>query len=196
MAYVAIDTVQLPGSSATYEDYLGWGDDMRWELIDGIAHAMSPAPSLAHQRLIGTLYVQLANFFHGHECEVLLSPLDVRLATKGTPDKEVINVVQPDLVVVCDPDKLDARGVCGSPDWAIEVLSPSSAGRDHVKKLALYEKHGVPHYWLAHPVDRVLTAYSLGQDGHYGRADVATMEGVMPSGVFPGLNIDWDQFQG
>ena len=104
--------------------------------------------------------------------------------------------MQPDLVVVCDPDKIDEAGVLGAPDWIIEVISPSTASRDNIQKLALYEKHGVRHYWLAHPLDRLLTHYCLNQDGLYNRPKIFDMQGKRPSGVLDGLMIDWDEFRG
>ena len=97
-----------------------------------------------------------------------VAPFDVRLPDGDEADEAVAKVVQPDITVVCDPFKLDERGCRGAPDWIIEVLSPTSAGHDQVRKLALYERHGVREYWLAHPDDRIVTVYRL-ERGAYGR---------------------------
>ena len=77
-------------------------------------------------------------------------------------DHEIDTVVQPDISLVCDPDKLkDNHGCLGAPDWVIEVLSPSTAVHDQRIKRALFERHGVPEYWLVHPVDRSVSIYRL-----------------------------------
>ncbi|MGF1613453.1 MAG: Uma2 family endonuclease, partial [Gammaproteobacteria bacterium] len=99
-------------------------------------------------------------------------------------------VVQPDIVVVCDPGKLDARGCRGAPDWIIEVLSPATAARDHIDKRALYERHGVKEYWLVHPTDRVMIIYRLGNSGYH-KPDIRATVGQTPLAVQPHLAIDW-----
>jgi len=88
------------------------------------------------------------------------------------------------------PILLDERGCRGAPDWIIEVLSPTSAGQDQVRKLALYERHGVKEYWLAHPGDRIVTVYRL-DGGVYGRPLVKEMEGRLASTACPQVEIDW-----
>jgi Uma2 family endonuclease len=100
-------------------------------------------------------------------------------------------VVQPDVLVVCDPNKLDRRGVRGAPDWVVEVLSPSSASRDQIEKRRIYERHGVLEYWLVHPTDRILTVYRL-QNGEYGKPDIFKLEGSTPVAVLPGVSLDWE----
>lgn len=93
----------------TYGDYASWRDDQRWELIDGEAYAKAPAPSVAHQDVAGRLYRQIAEVLEGAPCRVLLSPIDVRLPKADEADDAVDTVVQPDLLVVCAPSKIDAR---------------------------------------------------------------------------------------
>ena len=175
----------------TYRDYLTWPDDVRCELIDGVVYMMSPAPLLTHQDVVGEIFRQAANALRGKTCRVLVAPLDVRLPRHGEVDEDTDIVVQPDVMVVCDPAKLDRRGVRGAPDWVVEVLSPSSAGRDQIEKRHLYERHGVLEYWLVHPTDRVLTVYRL-QNGEYGKPDIFELQGLTPVGVLPGVSIDWD----
>ncbi len=70
-------------------------------------------------------------------------PADVRLPKQNERDEEINTVVQPDIVVVCDETKLDDKGCRGAPDLVVEILSPSTASRDHITKKSLYEKHGV-----------------------------------------------------
>ena len=120
-------------------------------------------------------------------------PVDVRLPFTNEADEDIVSVVQPDILVVCDESKLDERGCRGAPDWIIEVLSPATAARDQIQKLALYEKQGVKEYWLVHPTDRVVSIYRLGPDGRYGRPEIAETKGARGVGLFEGLEIDWDR---
>lgn len=177
---------------ATYADYLKW-DEGRFEIVDGTVYSMSPAPNRAHQRVTVELARQIANFLVGKSCEVFSAPFDVRLgATPETEDAEISTVVQPDLAVICDPEKLDDHGCLGAPDWIIEVLSPATAGRDHVLKRELYERHGVREYWLIHPLDRLLTRYHCGPGESFGPATIQEASGRARVAIFPDLEIDWD----
>jgi Uma2 family endonuclease len=174
----------------TYGDYLQWDDDERWELIDGRAYAMA-APTLPHQRLVGELGAQLILQLRGATCEALVSPVDVRLPTADEPDDAIVNVVQPDVLVVCDPAKLDVRGCRGAPDFVIEVLSPSTAERDRVAKLELYERHGVREHWLVHPAERLVTVHRREGD-RFALTLMQRATGRLPVAVLPGVEVDWD----
>ena len=175
----------------TYGDYCHWPDDERWELIDGQAYAMSPAPTRMHQEFVVELARQIGNALQGHPCRIYVAPFDVRLPRRNEADDQVDTVVQPDVAVICDPCKLDDKGCRGAPDWIIEILSPSSAAHDLIRKRALYERHGVREYWLLHPVDRVLTIYRLGQDGTYGTPNIRPLDEPTPVAIIPGLEIHW-----
>lgn len=155
-----------------YVDYLSWADDKRYELIDGILIDMTPAPSRLHQKVLGDLYNQFYNFLKKKPCEVYIAPFDVRLPGQEEEDETSSTVVQPDLVVVCDPTKLDDRGCKGAPDLIIEVLSPETAKKDLSLKLRLYERVGVALYWVAHPVDKTVMVFSLDERDQYGKPDV------------------------
>ncbi|MCQ8119688.1 Uma2 family endonuclease [Methylomonas rosea] len=178
--------------SHTYGDYLNWPDDARYELIDGDAYLMSPAPYLPHQDVVGEIYFQTRQALQGKPCRAFIAPVDVRLPKAQEADESVDTVVQPDVLVVCDGNKLDKRGVRGAPDWVVEVLSPSTAGHDQIKKRLLYERHGVREYWLVHPVDRVLTIYSLA-DGEFGKPQIYQLEGETQVGILPEIVIRWDE---
>ena len=116
----------------TYGDYLTWTNPAeRWELIEGIAYDMSPAPFRFHQKIIAELSVLLHDFLVGKPCEYYIAPFDVRLPDSDEADSEIDTVVQPDIVVVCDPTKLDDRGMRGAPDLVIEILSPSTSKKDY-----------------------------------------------------------------
>ncbi len=174
----------------TYGDYLAWPEDVRYELVDGIAYAMSPAPTVSHQEVVLELSRQIDEALDESACRVLIAPLDVRLPHGDEADAAVDTVVQPDLLVVCDPARIDERGVRGAPDWIIEVLSPATAAHDQVLKRDLYERAGVREYWLVHPTDRIVTVYRL-EDGRYGRPDIAELIGETAPQAVPGVVIDW-----
>lgn len=176
----------------TYADYLTWPEDVRYELIDGEAYMMAPpAPALDHQDVAGEVYFQLRQQLDGHRCRPFIAPVDVRLPRIDEADETVETVVQPDVLVVCDPAKLDRRGVRGAPDWVVEVLSPTTAAHDQIVKRRIYERAGVAEYWLVHPGDRTLTIYLL-ENGQYGKPDIRELEGETPIAMLPGVVIAWD----
>jgi len=180
-------------SRYTYSDYSAWPEDIRYELVDGTAYAMAPAPSRLHQSFVGELYRQTANALKGTSCVPYIAPTDVRLPTPGQSDDATDTVVQPDLLVVCDPSKLDERGVRGAPDWIVEVLSPATASHDQIVKLTAYERAGVREVWLVHPSDRVVSVYVL--DGTtYGRAKIFELDGILEVKSVPGISINWSEF--
>ena len=187
---------QRDTSRHTYADYLIWPDEVRYELIDGIAYAMGPAPLRIHQRVLLQLARQVADALEGKTCEAYIAPFDVRLPQAVEADAAVDTVVQPDLSVICDPAKLDERGCRGAPDWVVEVLSSATAGHDQVRKRALYERAGVREYWLVHPADRVVTIYCHTGEG-FGPARVVEAEGTLAASILPWVVIDWARvFQG
>lgn len=176
----------------TYGDYVLWQGDERWELIDGRAYLMSPAPTRLHQQVLVELLRQTANALVDGPCRVYVAPFDVRLPSADEADADVRDVVQPDLVVVCDPAKLDDAGCRGAPDWLVEILSPSTKVRDHVEKRDLYERSGVREYWVVDPVGRRLTIYRRDEaGGGFLPGSIEAAEGEMPVAVLPGLTVDW-----
>jgi Uma2 family endonuclease len=177
----------------SYADYATWPDDVRYELINGEAYAMAPAPTRTHQLLVGELFSQVYNALRGKPCQPFVAPFDVRLPRADEADDRVDTVVQPDVLVVCDPAKVDERGVRGAPDWVAEVISPSSAAHDQITKRDLYERAGVQEYWLLHPTDRLVTVYRL-EGGRYGRPEISEMKGDLAIGVLEGVSVDWSLF--
>lgn len=175
----------------TYGDYLGWGEEERYELIDGTAYLMAPAPAIDHQEVVGEIYRQAANALAEHPCRPYVAPVDVRLPKGDEAEEQIDTVLQPDVLVVCDEAKLDRRGVRGAPDWVVEVLSPATAGHDQVHKQRVYERHGVAELWLVHPNDRLVTIYRL-VDGEYGKPKVQELIGETRVGVVPEVTILWD----
>lgn len=175
----------------SYADYLTWDDGQRWELIDGQAYCMTPAPNRRHQAWLGELHRQFSNHLVDKPCQVYLAPFDVRLPDAPEDgDDETITVVQPDIVVVCDHGKLDDRGCKGAPDLVVEILSPSTSKRDITVKYELYQRHGVTEYWLFYPNEKLLQLYRLGEDGRYGSPQAFGPEDQVAVSLLGELVID------
>jgi len=150
----------------TYKEYCSWPDDERWELIDGVAYNMSPAPSSRHQGLSFDLARQIGNFLEKRECKAFSAPFDVFLPTFPLKtENEIDTVVQPDISVICDKSKIIEKGCLGSPDLIIEILSPSTSKRDLNGKFQLYERSGVKEYWVVDPGNRYIRVFHLQTEG-------------------------------
>lgn len=173
----------------TYKDYLGWPDEERWELIDGIAYDMSPAPSVDHQDILGILFTEFSVYLRGKPCKVFLAPLDVILPKDYETEEDCQTVVQPDILVICDKTKLDSKKCKGAPDLVIEILSPSTSKKDMTVKFSLYERVGVKEYWIVHPLDKTIFVYKL-EDNKYARAEMYSAEDKIKVGIFEELEID------
>lgn len=173
-----------------YGDYLKWDDGERWELIDGIAYNMTPAPSRFHQRVSGQLFLQFGNFLSNSSYEVYSAPFDVRLPEGDEADEAISTVVQPDISVVCDPSKLDNKGCKGSPDLVVEILSPATARKDLKEKFIRYERAGVREYWIADPSGKTVTVFKRTDAGLFGRPDVYGEEERIKVSIFEDLEID------
>ena len=178
----------------TYSDYKNWPDDERWEIIEGEAFQMSPAPGTKHQEMVVEMTRQIANFLEGKDCSVFSGPVDVFLPARGESEDETSTVVQPDLAVVCDKSKITERGIKGPPDIMIEVLSPYGRKRDLLYKLHAYEKTGVREYWIVHDFDRILYRYTQvdgGTGAAYGRPNLYNVSSEkLTSPILPGFKLD------
>jgi len=146
----------------TYEDYLTWPDDERWELIDGQAIKMY-APTIQHQRISGNILFEFKLYLKGKPCEAFHAPVDVLFSVGEGAD----TVLQPDILVICDRDKLEPRAVKGAPDLVVEILSPSTRNKDCTVKLQKYELHGVKEYWIIDPIAKAVTVYVLNAKGNF-----------------------------
>jgi len=146
----------------TYADYMAWEDDKQWELIDGVPYLMS-APTTEHQSILLELAVQFKLFLKGKKCKIFIAPCDVRLNADGKDD----TVVQPDLFIVCDKNKLsDIRAIRGAPDIIVEILSPSSLKHDTLIKYQKYMEVGVGEYWVIDPMEKSVNVHLL-ENGNY-----------------------------
>lgn len=172
----------------TYADYLKWTIDERLELIKGKIFRMSPAPSANHQRTLQNLNRELLFFLKGKPCQVFVAPFDVRLTTKSKHDADITTVVQPDLCVVCDQEKIDRRGCIGAPDIVVEILSPSNTRKELKNKYEVYEEAGVKEYWILSPQDFTFFKYIL-HNGQFVPSRLLGEEDIVTSSVLPGLEI-------
>jgi Uma2 family endonuclease len=168
----------------TYEDYLTWDTDERYELIDGVPFLMSPAPTTTHQSILVKLTSKFFNYLDDKSCKVFIAPVDVRLNPEGADD----TVVQPDLIVVCDESKISKRGIDGAPDLALEILSPSSADYDKGTKLEKYLDSGVREYWIVDPEEESVRVYIRSADANF-KINKYSNEDVIPVEILDGLTI-------
>lgn len=154
----------------------------RAELIDGQIYYMAP-PTRKHQRITGELYAVIREYIknNGGSCEVDIAPFAVFL------NENDVNYVEPDISVICDPDKLNEKGCNGAPDWIIEVVSPSSRSMDYNKKLFKYRTAGVREYWIVDPDKNSIMVYSFFSDDlqEYSFTD------NIPAGIYQGFSINF-----
>jgi Uma2 family endonuclease len=179
-------------SDFTYFHYKQWPDDERWELINGDAFAMSPAPTVIHQEVVGNLYQLLSKY--SPKCKVFLSPIDVLLASENEGineiDENLIDtIVQPDIIIVCDKNKIKENNIKGAPNFIVEVLSPSTAKRDEGIKRDLYQNSGVEEYWLVHPKDKTINRYQL-INGIYEKSEVFGSNDTITSSCLEDITIE------
>lgn len=164
----------------TWSDYRTWTDDQRWEIVGGDAYLMSPSPTSRHQRMSGELYRQMANHFRGKRCVAIPAPMDVVLSEE--------DVVQPDILVVCDPDQIKRTHIEGPPTLVVEILSASSEVMDRRLKLELYARAGVKEYWLVSPWPSYVEVLVL-EGTKYRVEQVMAKEQELVSPSFPDLKI-------
>lgn len=153
---------QTRAGRVTYEEFLELveASEQRFELIDGVVYNLA-APFYGHQHavkeILGTFYI----WFKGKKCVPLTSPFDVTLIKS----EDNICVVQPDILVICDNDKIDKDGrYKGVPTLVVEILSESTRSKDMIKKLDLYKQCGVKEYWLVDPKNKLIYTYTLNEN--------------------------------
>ena len=136
----------------TFEQYEALPEDVRVEVFDGVIHNMS-SPTQVHQSVLTELLVTIRNYLkkQNGECQVFPAPFDVKLSDKP------LTIVQPDIMIVCDKNKLDGKRCNGAPDFIIEIVSPGNPSDDYVRKLYYYQNYGVREYWIADPRRKTVT---------------------------------------
>ena len=168
----------------TIRDIEALPEGERAELIDGKMYMMA-TPTLTHQELVGWLHFKIRLYImeKGGPCRVILSPFAVYIRN----DEQ--NYVEPDVLVICDRDKLDEKGCHGAPDWAVEIVSPSSKTMDYIRKRSLYEAAGVREYWIVDPKERQVMVYNFerGFSRQYSFADQVKV------GIYEDFFLDFDE---
>ena len=168
--------------SASIGDILAMPEETRAELIDGRIYMMG-TPTVTHQRLLRELTKTIDSYIAKGPGEVMMAPCAVYL------NSDVSIYVQPDILVVCDPDKLEDRGCTGAPDWIIEIASPGSTKVDYGIKLFKYRTAGVREYWIVNPMRRIVNVYRFGPQEN---AEVCGFEDPIQAGIYPDLTIRID----
>ena len=129
-------------------------DDVRYEILDGNIVYMAPSPTPNHNSVVGNMYRIFANYLKGKKCSVFGENVDVYFDENNRE-------LKPDLKIVCDPEKINIKGINGAPDLIVEVLSPSTAKYDRGYKRKLYAKYGVKEYWIVSSQERTIEVYIL-----------------------------------
>ena len=160
-----------------WDDYRSWNDDQRWEVIGGEAYTMTPAPTSRHQQIVTELSRQIGNVLDGKPCRAFVSPIDVKLSRD--------DLLQPDIIVVCDDQKIRRTHIEGAPDMVVEVLSPSTALHDRVHKMGVFARYGVKEVWLVTPYPWLVEVFVLEGEsyrlgGYYSKDDTVTSR-ALPS---------------
>ncbi len=198
-----LDLAQLDVNKVySYADYLTWQFEERVELLRGYIAKMSPAPNLKHQTIIVQLMLKLGNFLEDKKCQVFVAPFDVRLPISSDlevskkykkqaatlSDGKIMTVVQPDICVICDENKLDEKGAIGAPTLIIEVLSPGNTKREMKDKFEIYQEAGVEEYWLVEPHDEFILVYTLQGDTYVGSSPYMSGD-ILKSSAVEGFEL-------
>ena len=167
----------------TYADYLTWDGDERWELIDGVPYLMaSPIPE--HQEALVQLSIEIGGYLRGKGCRAYIAPMDLTFETDLTTPE----VVQPDLFVMCGEYSRDKR-IIGVPGLVVEILSPSTAKHDLLRKLNLYERVGVKEYWIVDTADQSVNVLLHDGERLLWTEEFKPGDTLSPS-MFPDLSIN------
>lgn len=170
----------------TEKDYYSLPEDVRAELINGRIYYQA-APSRKHQGVLMEISASIRNYIKekNGDCRVYPAPFAVKLS------EEKKTVVEPDISVICDKDKLTEEGCTGAPDWIIEIVSPGNPGNDYVRKLNLYLDAGVREYWIVDPLGETVSVYRLEKKEI--RAEEYTFRDKIKAGIFEDLWIDFKE---
>lgn len=172
------------GKGYTVDDILALPEGERAELIDGEMFMMA-SPTRTHQRILGWMHVTIYNYIKSKKgkCQVYLAPFAVFLKNDNK------NYVEPDVLVSCKDERVDEQGCHGAPDWAIEIVSPSSVTMDYRRKAKAYREAGVREYWIIDSQKERTTVYLFGDDGTEEKTEY-TFTDVIRSTVVEGLDVD------
>ena len=184
MEITSLNQLDLVNGIYSYADYIVWKIKERVELLKGKILEMS-APSPIHQEISGNLQGALFVFLKNSRCKLYTAPFDVRFPQKG--ESQVYTVVQPDLCVVCDLEKIDSKGCVGAPDLVVEILSPGNSKKEMKSKFALYQEEGVREYWIVDP-DRELVFVYVADNKKF-KPTIPIADDYVYSTIFPDFKI-------
>ncbi|MFC0213434.1 Uma2 family endonuclease [Paenibacillus chartarius] len=188
----------LPHSNKTitYAEYLTWTDERYCEALNGEIISMAPAPSPRHQDVVGGVYAAFRAHLKGATSKPFIAPIDVCLfAESNTPEQNIKDWVQPDLIIVCNPHIIGDKRIIGCPDFIAEVTSPSTFKNDRVRKFQAYAQAGVKEYWIIDPYHEfvetfILRGTVLERSGQYFLGD------SVPCSLFSGFRLDLTELFG
>jgi len=184
MEITSLNQLDLVNGIYSYADYLVWKIKERVELLKGKILEMS-VPSPIHQEISGNLQGALFVFLKNSKCKLYTAPFDVRFPQKG--ESQVYTVVQPDLCVVCDLEKIDSKGCVGAPDLVVEILSPGNSKKEMKSKFALYQEEGVREYWVVDPERELVFVYVA--DNKKFKPTIPIADDYVYSTIFPDFKI-------
>ena len=184
MEITSLNQLDLVNGIYSYADYLVWKIKERVELLKGKILEMS-VPSPIHQEISGNLQGALFVFLKNSKCKLYTAPFDVRFPQKG--ESQVYTVVQPDLCVVCDFEKIDSKGCVGAPDLVVEILSPGNSKKEMKSKFALYQEEGVREYWVVDPERELVFVYVA--DNKKFKPTIPIADDYVYSTIFPDFKI-------
>lgn len=169
----------------TYEDFLEFDKSSKdnLEFIDGKVYLLS-APSVIHQTVVTNLSTEFGIYFKGKRCRHFVAPFDVVLSHENNTSK-----VQPDLTVICDKTGLGEQSYNGVPELVVEVLSPSTASVDFIKKMGIYMNAGIKEYWILSPQNSTVQIFSLKENGVYAEPLIFSKNDIVKSAIFEDLEV-------
>lgn len=182
----------LPAGKSRYSfaDFLAWDENERAEIIGGEIYLMG-TPSSRHQEISFEIGRQLGNYLEGKRCRVYPAPYGVRLFEQdGDNPEDVDTVVEPDISVICDRDKIDKTGCKGAPDMVVEILSPSTQRHDRLVKLGLYQRAGVREYWIVSPEEQTVLVMLLDSNGVLQLHEIYDRDSIAKVNVLEGCFIE------
>ena len=170
----------------TVEDFYNMPDDVKAELINGQIYYMA-TPSSLHQTISSELHLIIGNYIKGKggKCRIFTAPFSVQL------NKNEDTVIEPDVSIICDRNKITNRGCVGAPDWIIEIVSPSNSRHDYITKLGLYSAAGVREYWIVDSEHQRISVYDFEKNDLI--ANVYTFDAPIKVGIYEDLTINFNE---
>lgn len=180
--------MELPNKNTlTYAEYLQLGEDVQYEVIDGKIYNMSPSPNVKHQSVLVELSTEFNMYMRNKSCRLLVE-IDVCLSGEDDPNK-VDEWLRPDIVIVCDKNKIHENRIVGAPDFIVEILSKSTAKTDKLVKFHRYQQAGVKEYWIVDPVHEIIDVYVL-ENNEYKHVGIFANDEKVKVSLFEDLSID------